>query len=264
MKKQLLQSAAATVLVMASVAAVGTPAMAQVPVPMPIYNWTGFYLGGNVGYSWGRGALNYNEPALASFGLPTSISGSNRLNGGIGGVQFGYNWQVATSWVAGLETDFQVSSERATRTSAYPFTFNDGESIGIGTLSATLTSKIMSFGTVRGRFGFLVTPTTLLYATGGLAYGEVGVSGTLTSTAGLPGVWSFYQNAFRFGYAAGAGIEGLIPTTRNWTWKVEYLHIDLGTLSGSGFDNTFGGPFYWNAKFTDDIARIGFNYHAAP
>ena len=63
----------------------------------------------------------------------------------------------------------------------------------------------------------------------------------------------------------GGGIEGAFPNpagwnTKNWTWKLEYLHIDLGTFSGMGFNPDFGGTYSWNAKFTDDILRVGVNY----
>src|SRR5262245_33299028 len=105
MKKRLLMSVAVGALVAVS------PAMAQPPTPVPaapIYNWTGFYGGLNVGWSWGNGAVTYNEPAFAAFpggGPPSSFSSPSFLDGLIGGFQIGYNWQVNTTWVAGLEAD---------------------------------------------------------------------------------------------------------------------------------------------------------------
>jgi outer membrane immunogenic protein len=264
MKKQFLQSAAAvSFAAVCSLTAVCSPAMAAPPLPPPVpyYNWTGFYVGGNAGYSWGQGAVQYNEPAFGFFGLPTSLSGSNQLNGGIGGFQAGYNWQINTLWIVGLETDFQFSSERASKTSNLPYTFNDGESLASATLSGTLSSKIDWFGTVRGRVGYLITPTTFVYGTGGLAYGQVSASGSFSDTGCTPAcTWSFSQTATKVGWALGAGFEGAIPTSRNWTWKVEYLHIDLGSMSGTGFDNDFFGPYSWSARFTDDILRVGLNY----
>ncbi len=249
MKKELLATVAAAALVAGTSSAIAAP-------PVPLYNWTGFYAGGNAGYSWGKGAVNYFDPALGSSGIPTSLSGSNTLNGAIGGLQFGYNWQINNTWVWGLETDFQLSSEKASRS----FNFSDGE----GALSATLNSNIMWFGTVRGRIGYLITPTTLIYATGGFAYGRVSASGSFFDS-GCPCGWSFNESAINTGWVAGGGIEGaFFPisgwNTTNWTWKFEYLHIDLGSLSGTGFDPDFNGPFSWNARFTDDILRFGVNY----
>src|SRR5262245_6069278 len=88
-----------------------------------VFNWTGFYIGGNAGYSWGRndfnlaGASTTRTQVFRAFGLPAQTqlsdvstaaaivgSGNANVNGGIAGGQIGYNWQVDRSWVLGLET----------------------------------------------------------------------------------------------------------------------------------------------------------------
>src|SRR5262249_2563733 len=78
-------------------------ASAQQPLRSPVY-WTGFYAGGNLGYSWGRSSSTLlfadNTGTLAAGGP------SFDLNGLIGGGQVGYNWRAGI-WVFGLETDFQ-------------------------------------------------------------------------------------------------------------------------------------------------------------
>jgi len=124
---------------------------------------------------------------------------------------------------------------------------------------------------VRGRVGYLINPTTLLYGTGGLAYGGIGVSGTITDGcfsgaphACAPGSWGFSKNATNVGWTAGGGVEGVVPNTANWTWKVEYLYLDLGSVSGTGFEAAadFGPlPYTWSSKVTDNILRVGMNYH---
>ena len=258
MKKQLLLSAAVCALAVATSVAV-TPAMAgPPPPPAPIWTWTGFYAGGNVGYSWGQGAPTYNEPAFAGT-LPTTLTGANNLNGPIGGFQIGYNWQLNNSWVTGLETDFDLANEQNSR-SFGPFTESEGA------ISATLGSKIEWFGTVRGRLGWLWNPTTMVYATGGLAYGRVNVSGSFADTFCSPTcMWGFNQSPTNVGWTVGGGIEGTlpnwIPNVANWTWKIEYLYIDLGSVSGSGFDTDFVGPYTYSANFTDNILRFGLNWH---
>jgi opacity protein-like surface antigen len=84
---------------------------------------------------------------------------------------------------------------------------------------------------------------------------------TLNDPTSVPCCW-FYQNSTtKTGWTAGAGIEGAIPSTRDWTWKIEYLYVDLGTVSGNGSDTfDFVGPFTWSTKFTDNIVRGGINY----
>src|SRR4051794_1248455 len=77
--------------------AVKSPAYA--PLPSAVYTWTGFYLGGNVGYSWGKGRADYNDSALSTaLALPATLSGSQNVDGVIGGGQIGFNWQANSNW----------------------------------------------------------------------------------------------------------------------------------------------------------------------
>ena len=255
MKKQFLQSAAVISFVALS-SAVGSPAMAA--PPPPVYSWSGLYVGANGGYSWGHGSVVVGDPGLTSNTEGTIPGGSGRLNGGVGGFQGGYNWQFNSSWVGEIEADFQFSGEKNTTNFSFPY--GDGEGI-----AGTLSSKISWFGTYRSRIGYLVNPSLLVFVTSGLAVGKVGVSGTISNINGDCDIctWGFSQSAVKAGWAAGAGIEGLIPMTQKWSWKVEYLHIDLGTLSGVAFDPDFfkNGQYSYSAKFTDDIFRFGVNYH---
>jgi outer membrane immunogenic protein len=225
------------------------------------YSWTGFYVGGNAGYSWGSGDFTYNESAFGAWGLPTSISTSKDLDGAIGGLQTGYNWQFGNAWVAGLETDFQWSGEKASTSFSDPYT----NSFEGGVISGNINSKLLWFGTVRGRVGVLATPAILIYTTGGLAYGRVETSGTITDTwTGLgpyTATWSFGHSETRTGWTVGGGVEGAIMNSP-WTWKVEYLYMDLGSIGGSGYesDPNFTGSYNWTTKFTDNIVRFGVNY----
>jgi outer membrane immunogenic protein len=256
---------------LAAVAAVGFASVASAadmaaPVPMytkaPVaipYSWTGLYVGGNIGYSWGKGDSNYNEPAFAGHGpLPTSFSQSQNLDGVIGGGQIGYNWQANNTWVFGVEADFQGSGEKGSSSITDPYIIDDPI---LPTITVTNNADIQWFGTVRGRAGVLVTPTMLLYGTGGLAYGRISVSGSVyDSFPPSPYAWSFGQSTTKVGWTVGAGVEGAIPNTRDWTWKLEYLYIDFGTVSGTGFDIDFGGPYSWSTRVTDNILRVGLNY----
>ena len=233
------------------------------PMVDPGYNWTGFYIGGNVGYSWGRSSDN------SSFGngagtVLFSSTGSSNLDGIVGGGQAGYNWQVQ-NWVWGLEADIQATDEKGSRSFQCARAICTPPVGGFLALvipgpavPATLNQKIDWFGTFRGRVGILATPKVLFYATGGLAYGEVDTSETIGAAA-----FGFSNNDTRVGYSVGAGVEGVIGG--NWTAKLEYLYVDLGRTSGS-FATTIGAlgggtiTSNYSSRVTDNILRVGVNY----
>jgi outer membrane immunogenic protein len=235
----------------------------------PGYNWSGFYIGGNVGYSWGRSSDTSNLTNGANTVLFTS-AGSSNLDGFVGGGQAGYNWQMQ-SWVWGLEADIQGTGERGSRDVSCPTGLCRPSTILPGfratvilvpgaAVPLSLDQKIDWYGTVRGRAGILVTPRVLLYATGGLAYGEVNSSETLGT--------AFSNTDMRVGYTVGAGIEGAIGG--NWTAKLEYLYVDLGRTSGSfasaipalGAGTVASGTLTssYNSRITDNLLRVGVNY----
>jgi outer membrane immunogenic protein len=239
------------------------------PVEQVAYGWTGWYVGGNAGYSRGKVNSDFNDPGFllgldGPFGgsspgsLPSSFPASLKPKGFIGGVQVGYNWQ-AEQWVFGLETDFQGSAERDSVAFANIFACDSDISGGTCSLNQTRNAKILWFGTVRGRIGWLFTPTLLFYGTGGLAYGKVSAGGTISDPDNTGATLSFAASKVTVGYAVGAGIEGTILDS-HWTWRIEYLYLNLGSLSGSGTDPITSGAFNSDAKFTDNIARVGLNY----
>jgi len=198
---------------------------------------------------------------------------SQKLDGVIGGGQIGYNWQVDKAWVLGLEADIQGSGERGRASFSDPYSVGVDCDIFCSTVSGTMKVALDWFGTARARAGILVTPTTLLYGTGGLAFGGINASGTITDAcftgvppACTPGSWGFNNTTIKLGWSAGAGVEGVIPNTTNWTWKLEYLYLNLGSVSGTGLEAGVAGdfgplPYTWSARVTDNILRVGANYH---
>jgi outer membrane immunogenic protein len=226
------------------------------PPPAPVYNWTGWYVGLNVGGSFGRAGdtSTYGAPPV-----PFTSTSSN-LDGVIGGGQIGYNLQSG-NWLVGLEADIQGTSERG---SANTTLFVPG--IGCtfapcGSLAALNdTEKLPWFGTVRGRLGVLASPTWLFYVTGGLAFGEIRSNETLT-VAGTPAINNF--DTTRAGWTFGGGVEAALGG--NWSAKLEYLYLDFGNIT-----NTFTGltippvtvtPVTLTTHVTDNVVRAGVNYH---
>jgi outer membrane immunogenic protein len=246
----------------ASAADIAPRAYTKAPVMVePAFNWSGFYAGGNIGYSWGSSS-NTQTIANANTGVVLfTNTASNNANGVIGGGQVGYNWQ-ASNWLFGLETDIQGSGEKGSLALVCVACNTDGSNI-----TSVLNQNLNWFGTVRGRVGALVTPTVLLYGTGGLAYGGFSTSGSITgnNVNGVPATFVFPgTSSTRAGWTLGAGIEGRI--SGNWTAKLEYLYMDLGTVNAGTTATTILVPVRTNAgaayssHFTDNIVRVGVNY----
>jgi outer membrane immunogenic protein len=233
------------------------------PVPVAVYNWTGFYIGGNVGYGWGENTgAGYSSAVDVGIGglLPFLAGGGNVLpglapSGVIGGAQIGYNWQVAPAWVLGVVADIQASDIKASGTN----TVSIGAFANIGESKSVKTEW---FGTLRGKVG-VAANNVLFYGTGGLAYGEIKASTSFNdpSFGGGPLVFAGSSSAIRAGWTAGAGIEwGFAP---NWTAGFEYLYMDFGNLTVT--ETRLSGPlnastFTSVSNFRDHIARVLVNY----
>jgi len=256
------------------------PVKAPPPVPVVVYNWTGFYIGANGGYSWGRDSIDVSSTTrtrvFRAFGLPAETlisdvttgpvalgSGTADISGGVAGGQIGYNWQTG-AFVFGLETDLQWSGQKGSLVLCAP------AGCPVGGLTASVEHRLEWFGTFRGRAGWLIDPRVLLYATGGLAYGSV-VNSASVGFVGLP-LANVSAKDTRVGWTVGAGIEGAI--SNNWTVKAEYLYMDLGSVPGiggsstsilpnvpqGGFTTVIDSSIAAGGKFRDHIFRVGLNY----
>jgi outer membrane immunogenic protein len=128
--------------------------------------------------------------------------------------------------------------------------------------------------TVRARLGVVSGPW-LAYATGGVAIAKVNTGGVFTpaAAAGGPNAGaSWDQSTTKAGWTLGLGVENAL--TSNWSWKLEYLYVNLGSVTGSGAvgsTNCYGsvgicantsaaGTAGLTTKITDNIVRVGVNY----
>jgi outer membrane immunogenic protein len=190
------------------------------------------------------------------------------LDGGIAGAQIGANWQNGI-WVIGGEADIQWSGQKGSADFLCATTIIGGPClpgftvVPPGAIGAALAldQKLEWFGTVRARLGVTPAPTVLLYVTGGLAYGEIETSGTLTAGFPLTSV-AFSQSNTKAGWTVGGGIEGRL--SGNWTGKIEYLYMDLGSISGTVINTPAGIGASWSSDITDNIIRVGLNYKFQP
>jgi outer membrane immunogenic protein len=232
-----------------------------------VYDWTGFYIGGNAGGGWhdNRSVSFIPNGALLAPILGGPPSQSFRTSAALGGAQYGFNWQFHPNWVAGIETDFDFSDIKGSGSANF---------LGAGGLapqlySATASEQVEWFGTLRGRLGFVPVSNLLLYGTGGFAYGNVKQSASISNIggttvgvgaatcAGFAICYSGTSTRTATGWTAGGGAEyGL---SRNWTIRAEYLYVDLGR-------NTFpvaGSLDSFTARFdptTFHVVRGGFNF----
>jgi outer membrane immunogenic protein len=201
---------------------------------VPVFTWTGFYVGVNAGYGW---STNDND----AFVDPTTgvlVRGGDDEGGFVGGGQVGYNYQIG-SFVLGVETDIQYADI-------------GGRDRGFVAGAAFRDSSDGNwFGTVRARAG-VAFDRALIYVTGGLAYGDVarGNSVILGPTGAVIGYGS--SSDVNTGWTLGGGVE--YAFTNNLTAKVEGLYVKLDTSN-----DAFG--FYGdrdNAEF--GVVRAGLNF----
>jgi opacity protein-like surface antigen/outer membrane receptor protein involved in Fe transport len=235
-----------------------------------LWTWTGFYFGANAGYATG----SFSADTLlsdATVGTPLLAGhSSSRLTGGTGGVQAGYNWQLGT-WLAGIETDIAFTTQRNTSGLTCPAAICNPGMVGLDAPVGLLHSHNLDwFGTVRGRFGAVITPNAVAYVTGGLAVGAIAhsidVIGVALDANGNPSAApvNFVSRTAKPGWVAGAGIEARLAG--NVTGKIEYLHMDFGSNSAVGINNQNALPitFAVNSRVTEDVIRLGVNYKFDP
>jgi opacity protein-like surface antigen len=237
-------------------------------------DWTGFYLGGHGGYGWGHNTFSENTGSLDIGGsgifLPNVALSGLSSKGWVGGFQAGYNWQYH-SWVAGLEVDLSGADINGTVSKSAS---SSGTSTLLGPVSGSVTAsetdKFEMLGSARARVGYLITPTILLYGTGGLGWTRLVQSPTLIqnfTVAGITSTTSAVSSATVsfFGWTAGAG--GEMKIYDNWLLRVEYLHYDFGDENNSSITNTTSGVPVSNGAITNgsrnlnvDVVRGGLSY----
>lgn len=244
------------------------PVKAQ-PVAAAPFSWTGFYIGANVGFGGDKFEYPFNaflrQLQAEAPALESRMNGSFSLNssGFFGGGQIGYNYQFNNSIVAGIEADLQWSGIEGKAAGATQFLANGAL---VGSASFDVGSEVEWFGTVRGRLGY-AWDRALLYATGGVAYGSVkshanfSVSDANGPLAPLTGAVSTSKT--QWGWTAGAGLQYAL--SRDWSFKTEYLYVDLGTqtLFSSAINDVANGFFAgagMDVKTKLHTVKAGINY----
>jgi outer membrane immunogenic protein len=245
MKPQLLSATAIALVLSAGSALAADLSVRKAPVyaPPPPPMWSGFYAGLNAGWAWSHKdevtttPIDHEGASLSQLSVASIGTGVTNLStdGFVAGGQFGFNYQFGPNFMLGIEVDLQGTDLRSTTWL---------------TTTTGITTDTEWLGTVRGRIGFLVNPSLLVYGTGGLAYGGVEASVFGPRTTG-------HFDDTLVGWTAGGGLEWLF--TPNASIKGEVLYYDLG-------DATFAtqtplGSTVTNIQYDGFIARVGLNFH---
>ena len=230
----------------AAIAAASTIAFAQIaagadmavkapiaPVAIP-YNWTGFYIGGHLGYGFEDSSVGItgNTPAVAALISLGTIPGSLSTDptGWLTGIQLGYNYEIG-KFVIGAETDLSLADIQNKSSFGHvgpilPFAF----------YTTTAEQRMQWFGTLRARLGFTPINNLMIYGTGGLAYGRVEYAGNINRSAILVNFNILGSDTVtKTGWTAGGGVEYAL--SNRWSVKGEYLYYDLGSETLTGVQN---------------------------
>ena len=172
--------------------------------PTPVYNWTGFYVGGNLGGAWGN--VEVTDVTKGATISPDS-------SGFAGGGQVGFDYQMG-SWVVGIRNVIDGTNLSKSVTYAGP------------TFAGTINGNTNWFDALTGRVGYLVQPNLLVYAQGGAAWAQWNV--TFNNGAG---VQVGELSGSKTGWTAGAGVEWMFVP--HWSAFLEYNYMGFGTFSSA-------------------------------
>ena len=247
-----------------SAQAADLPSRVITPVPpvlvAPAFSWTGFYVGVSGGADFLRNRYQTNAVATG-FAVDTATSAANfdQTRARVGGY-VGYNYQINSNFVVGIEGDGAYDFGSTKSTSGIP-----GADFFVTPPSAdSLSARSRYDASVRGRVGFLVTPGLLAYGTGGVAFRDASYSascpgGSVNSYCSQNEYQSFHST--RTGYTVGGGLETVI--FQNVTARVEYRYSDFGhqNLAFFGAPNDPSGDYVGaRTHLTASTVTVGLAY----
>jgi outer membrane immunogenic protein len=231
---------------------VAAPAMASAASPTPYvaaaYNWTGFYLGAQVGYGWANDTTTNNT---GSTSVPPGFTSSSTTDGILGGFYGGYNYQVS-QYLFGIDGDFNWSDANST-------------SIDVGPLNGHIITDHHQMDwvtSVTGRLGY-VSNNWLLFAKGGWAWAKFVSSATNGLVVGGPVGGFSSASTIRDGWTVGVGME--YGVTSNVSFKLEYDYVGFLTSNFTSTDQTVAtGAIAMPSKSADshlNVVKAGVAVH---
>jgi outer membrane immunogenic protein len=241
MRRQFLLASAGAIAIAGSAFAADLPIQPP-PPPVPIFSWTGLYLGLQVGYAWDHDSENsvFGPTPLALGAIPVASLFSSSPQGVIGGAHIGYNLQI-NQWVAGVEGTADGTSINKT-------VFDPIFGFNVGT-------KAPIQGSIRARLG-VAWDRALIFVTGGAAFTNI----TNEYSAFAAGFPSESISKTRSGWTVGGGIEYAV--TNNWSVRAEYRYSDFGHYTDFPFAAIFASPanFTTQHHLTQNQVQVGISY----
>jgi outer membrane immunogenic protein len=215
---------ASTILAAFSGSAFAADSIAAAPVA---YEWSGFYVGAQLGYGWGD--VKSHDQNIGN-GV-SDWADSWNSDGVLGGIHLGYN-TAFNSIVLGAEADIEGSGMSGSVDSDF---------------AGTIKTKIDVQGSLRARLGYATGPA-LFYATGGLAVAHF-------DTHYAEGLTTDSSSHTKAGWTLGAGVE--YAFTQNWTTRVEYRYSDFGKFTDNPATDS---AWLYPTEVTTQTVRVGFSY----
>jgi outer membrane immunogenic protein len=246
MKKFALGMFAAVAMTGSAVAADMAPRYAKAPPPAPVvvYNWTGCYIGGNIGGGWARTSQERTEIIGVGPVVPATNYGSSDGSDFVGGAQIGCDYQFAGNWVLGIQGMYNYARiDHSHFLTAFP------------TFRSDVNTK--DIFTVTGRLGYLFTPQLLGYIKGGGAWTKADYE------IFQPGGVLLSETAYgvsRSGWTIGGGLEWMFAP--GWSVFGEYNYMDFGhkDVAFTTAPAAVGFPDRVRTKLEVSTALVGVNY----
>jgi outer membrane immunogenic protein len=237
MKNLLLASVGIAVLALSGAASAAdlsraAPVYKGAAPAVSVYNWTGCYVGGNIGGMWVKKDWSVQQVGNFAFGRP---DGSDNPSGFMGGGQIGCDYQFAGGFVVGVAGDYDWTNASATHISPNFAGYTD-------------SSKVDSLASVTGRVGY-AWDRFLGYVKGGGAWERDVLSYTGPTTASL--------SQTRSGWTVGVG--GEYAFTNFLSGFAEFDYYDFGDRNVVLVDNRTG-PFTYGIKETKGVVKAGLNF----
>ena len=235
---------------------------APAPAIEQVSSWTGFYVGGEVGARWSDStwttyALQDPINAFSNFRLPQGNPASFNSSSVRAGGYLGYNWQFAPTWVLGIEGDAAWGDNKKSL-AGIPGTWGPGTAPAIIALDGS-SVKLGWDAAIRGRLGWLITPSVMLFGAGGVAWQDVSINANCQPGGGWAcgAVRNTTFNAVKTGWTAGGGVEAKVWS--NWLARAEYRYADFGRTNYLFFPNTSDGVWMYHDLRTHTVS-LGLAY----